>query len=631
MCSIVTELGGLALAACTMLAMGAAGMPLVSGLVRNARTRTMRFAAGFAASYLVLTTLVLLAGLAGALNRALYLMLAMITVLAAAYSIRFLSGRERTDETGSEPKGPKTSRQNRYALALVLLGCAFLLRCLGSTLMPETGPDALSYHLALPRWFNDSGRILSSAHMYPSNYPLSFEMIVCFFDGLGLPEAAGCFHFCLGVLLALLVFDEVHKKRGMAAGACAFVFVTSMPLFGWLCSTANNDFASTLFLALSVLVLMGEDQKDARAVWAGGLAAGLAVGVKLYMAAYIPPLLLILFVMERRRAGSATALKHGAMFLAAALLPVLPWMIKNALLKGNPFYPFLLGVFPIDPLEGAFLQWIRYRLAVMYAPIGSAADLALVPWNLFARPELFGHLSLGWLLLPVSLLALWTAIRRPALRPVLYGVVLLFLIWITQTRQSRLLLPLYILACAGGAAAIAEIAKGSLRLKAAPLLGAVLLCLLAASNWPDIHSKIIGRWVLLPELDPAVLCCRKSPEVYLRGHFTDGSFEAHQWMNANLPGNALVLSLENADHFHAGRPMIDSSHSPVAWDILRDVLEARSAKAIEKMNGAGITHVLAPRKWEGELGAGPLEQNLLPLQRTAGFTVYRLTGNGRGK
>ncbi|MGZ9223740.1 MAG: glycosyltransferase family 39 protein, partial [Anaerolineales bacterium] len=137
-----------------------------------------------------------------------------------------------------------------------------------------------------------------------------------------------------------------------------------------------------------------------------GLMAGLAMTVK-YTSLTVPLAggLLILFW---RRKSFSQAIIQAAQFSFIALLVALPWYARNAVIMGNPFYPFAFG--------GRY--WDAFR-TTWYAGAGTgigwdALQLFLLPLNVLLgyRDENFFDGRIGPLFLILAPSALWILFSR---------------------------------------------------------------------------------------------------------------------------------------------------------------------------------------------------------------------------
>jgi hypothetical protein len=173
---------------------------------------------------------------------------------------------------------------------------------------------------------------------------------------------------------------------------------------------------------------------DRRAALMAGVTAGLAMGVKYFGLWVVVAILVGLATAgSRRLAGIAVAAVGAA--LAAA-----PWLLKNAVLSGNPFFPFLFAGTGWDESRALwFSQWGTgwlatdpFQIALAPVSIVLTGSEGAAPWDFTVGPLLL-ILSIPALAgLPNRSAAAWV---RGSLQ---YGAVLL-LAWVAGAAASRLL------------------------------------------------------------------------------------------------------------------------------------------------------------------------------------------------
>ena len=97
----------------------------------------------------------------------------------------------------------------------------------------------------------------------------------------------------------------------------------------------------TLTFTLAALYAITTYQTTPSSGWlrVTGILAGLAMGVK--YTSFVLPLACGLLLLPRRPFNKAFT--SAAQFSFIALCSALPWYVRNAILMGNPFYPFVLG------------------------------------------------------------------------------------------------------------------------------------------------------------------------------------------------------------------------------------------------------------------------------------------------
>jgi hypothetical protein len=441
------------------------------------------------ASQLVATGLAL--GAAGAL-RLPAVLAALGTVAAAVVAHAALRGR---------PPAPARAPWRELAapagLALAALAAAFCAWLLAAAwLLPPRGVDDLAYHLPPVYQYVQTGRIallpleLRTQFAMPLGGDFLYLWPALFFgadtwvDAVGLGVALyGC-----AVLYALACALGAGRRDALVA-ALAFLL---MPVVMAQAGASYTDLAiAACHLALLYAAVRAWRDGGALHVAMAGLAAGFGLGVKYNMLVAVAAALPVLALGAWRRGGAA-ALARAAGTFTLALVP-LPayWYVRNALVTGEPLYPYALGPGGLRPLgtmpEEAVLA--EGAVAAGRALPALFAEPARLLGFLFRDPGLgtlnggFGLVAWG-LGLPALAWCLARAAREARrgdwLPLLLWGTApVVFLLFLQQTDLTRLQfnMRLALVAPALGLAALA-VALGRVRADwpgaAAALRGAVV-------------------------------------------------------------------------------------------------------------------------------------------------------------
>ncbi|MGZ9226038.1 MAG: ArnT family glycosyltransferase, partial [Anaerolineales bacterium] len=294
------------------------------------------------------------------------------------------------------------SQYNLFAKIAIVL--PFLFSFLLTLVPPFEAFDALLYHLAQPaRILQDGGLI--AIDIAPFWFPSLSENVYLWALAMGSERSAQIIHLAWGALSALLLWRWAVKVWNIEIGRKTLLLLAGIPSLPMLASWAYADMALVFYATVALYALTFYESTESPAwLYMAGIMAGLAMGVK-YTSFTVPLTggLLILF-WRRRQVGQA--LNHAAQFGILALTVGLPWYARNAIIMGNPFYPFVFG--------GRY--WDSF-LSAWYADAGTgigwnALQIFLLPLN-----ALLGHHDvtffdgrLGPLFLILSPFTLWPLI-----------------------------------------------------------------------------------------------------------------------------------------------------------------------------------------------------------------------------
>lgn len=306
--------------------------------------------------------------------------------------------------------------------------------------VPEVFYDAMVYHLGVPRWLLLEGGL----RYYPAfhaQFPFARQM----FNVLGLAlegdTLAKLLHFATGlqIQLTFLAFaDRWGRRRIGLLASLAFFTIPMVAMNLW---TTGVDVAMAAVSLLALGAWMRALAEPSARVWVvlAGVFLGLTVSTK-YPGGVDAALMGLLFVGHRwwsTRDTRSTA-RDFAILTGVAVAVFMPWLIKNAVLTGNPVYPYLHSVFGGKDL-------LPEKMAMFSADIAQGAArnlLALIkaPWR--STFVLMGSASAPGLF-PLGLLGvlLWGALRREnrpdGVRLLAIYVVLYFAVMFILTSQTR--------------------------------------------------------------------------------------------------------------------------------------------------------------------------------------------------
>ncbi len=324
----------------------------------------------------VTSLLVLLLGLAGVLERSVWIV--VLTTLAAVGVIRLhaLLTRAKDERSGHTRSDPETDAGGfRY---LWLAACPFLvLGLLAASNAPGLvwgeegfGYDVLEYHLQLPKEYFEAGRIIYTPHNVYGNFPANVEMLyllamIVLDDVPDVGTTANMIHLFFAVLTVFAAW-VAGREWSPLAGVVSGVAMATVGWLTYLSALAYVENGMLFFGMVAVAIIVrllrsrtardrqgNEVDADAakghlRWIALAGASAGLACGCKytaLPMIA-LPLGLTTLFLYDGTIRRKITL---GFVFAAATLVTFSPWLIKNQLMTGNPVFPLANTVFAASP------------------------------------------------------------------------------------------------------------------------------------------------------------------------------------------------------------------------------------------------------------------------------------------
>jgi|GEM_PF-4511762 len=496
----------------------------------------------------------------------------------------------------------RSGRQVRpVVVALVAVLVTSLFLTIFGALTPPHHWDALTYHLAAPRYFLDTGWIRPVPEIEWSNLPLAAELLY----GVGLAFGSESFsqllHAAFGGITAVALWGFTRRKVDRLAAWIALVIFVSTPQVQMWSRIANIDLALACFIFLAIIAALhagdspgnpatsrstGWFTVDRRWLALAGVFAGLALGSKYQAATAVAPLgLLVLFDGWRRHRGSdrigQQIVGDGLAFGGAAALVAGPWYLKNLILLGNPVWPLVFGG---KDMSQSTLDLMNYYASSMILSPRTVEGYLMLPIRAYEIGDY--ELSPGVIPSPLFLLvplALFMPLARRLRREFLY----LLLVpagftagWALGFQELRYLLPI-----------------------CAPLSFVVSILLREAWNRrrirPAVHGALLGTALFSLLFIGFLTHWEGSPGVVL------GSVSRDRYMNANASYRAIhVLEErmqpgETAMYMHEAQvyywmPLIDSVQTDHLGVNMIELMEAHPEPedALAALRADGIDYVL---------------------------------------
>lgn len=460
-----------------------------------------------------------------------------------------------------------------------------------AALAPEIFYDSLVYHLSLPQLYLLRGALTATPENVYSGLPQGVQMLYGLALALSGEDLAAFLHAFFGLMTAVALYVGLRRIAGPGTGAVAAVLFYLCPLVVYASWACGVDLASAFYVTATLAVLTGAVGSDperagGRSVMAG-LLVGFAAGTKFNVLPTAGALVLGHAWLERR---AGRGLKGPVLMSLAAGAAVAPWLVKNAVLYGNPFYPFLHLTFgTLRPAD-----WTAFLAAAGGRDLKAAFTTPGGFWEFLTLPAraTMGSWPLGdWpgpvfaALTPAALAVRWGRPERP-LWTLTAGVAALgFLAWWLASSLVRYLVPALPLVAAAVAVAVERGAwpRGARAAAWAALVVGSLLGYQCA--WRQ--GAGIGQW--------AFVRGRVSREDYLthqRVTYGLPYFSAARWINGNLPPAAKVLVLGESRAFYLERDFVAATvydHNPF-WTAAASAANAADLGA--RLGALGVTHIL---------------------------------------
>lgn len=286
---------------------------------------------------------------------------------------------------------------NFVMLAVAVIALGSLLRFVLAAISHPAGDSC--YHLSVARFIAESSRLplfepfgISDRMVFsaPPLFHIVAAAVYRFFSLFSLPSAEFAVKLIsplFGSLVLLFVFLIGRKLYSGRVAFFATLFVAFLPLHINSGVVSFVDSLATLLASVSIYLILS------RKIFLAAVAVGLGVLAKQTLIFMLPVFFFALF----KNYGGIMKMPLKKSVIAAAIIAIigLPWLVRNYLVLGNPFWPFLYAILggSVVPegISGSFsfsnllsLQHpVRFFLELFGAPVGNlgAASFVNLPFS----------------------------------------------------------------------------------------------------------------------------------------------------------------------------------------------------------------------------------------------------------
>lgn len=549
-----------------------------------------------------LSTLLLGLGLLGGLHGTL------MTALLGATAV--LAHRELAGLPGLLSRIPASMRASGADARWLGMGwavfafAALFLVCYGAA--PPTDWDALMYHLEVPVRFLQAGRVYLPQDNLHATVAGLMHMLYVPLLAAGSQAGPALLNVLITLLTGLTVFRVGSRLFNGNTGTLALILFWGTTTILLVAITPRTDVAVAYYVLLGHYALLrgfeatrptggvpgDADEAVGPIAWVsqGALVLGFAVGVKFNALAYAVVLApLAVWILARSGAGPRSGARALLLWGTLGGVAMAPWLLKNLILVGAPFYPFLApriaepwldALFPggsaVDVVGPGTLRFLR----AVQSPF-HLMGLFFSPRSMNVESEgAYYFMSRAFLLLPAWALLFkerWLAlVLVPALA---YSVLALSL----DVPNVRYLVPAAPALTVGVAWIATELGRrwtrGSVR-----WVWLAAVCVVALL--PTVQT--VRVWLRMVHA-PGYAAGTISANDYLRAHPSFGPFApVVERLNADLPLDARLLMLFEARALPIHRDVLQDNKIS-NWPILA---AARTAGTDPCLLRAPFDHVL---------------------------------------
>jgi hypothetical protein len=478
----------------------------------------------------------------------------------------------------------------RFGLAAFWLVALSLLII---ALAPSITHDAMVYHLNVPRLYANSHKIIPIPYNLFSNTVLNMEMLYTLALSIDDFMLANLLHFLTGLAALALLYSFARKMFGPVIALLAVFILFFNPLVLNEISLAYVDLVM-MFYFLLMMVCLWNRHAEGNSRWFALFCvfAGIFAGIK-YTALHgllATGVVTVVAELRSRKRNIRGLLVKVLVFGGVVSIMVLPYLVKNYLMTGNPVYPLMYNLFGGKWLS---LHQVERMLAYVNSH-GMGHDwkhLIALPWNLTVLGNSgFNHFDAVitplWLVFVPAFLLMRH--KPPVLKWALFVCAVYFVSWAASTHITRYLLPIFpllSLLCAYVIVALKE------KVSALSSTGGRAFAGVAAAVCVFIWFTFSFFYPLrAPSEFGAVVWGTQSRDEFLAKMVP--AYAAFKYINDNLPQDAYFAFFWDNRGFFCDRKQIGDSvfEAPSMLEIAH---EAGSARAFhKKLRSMGIGYIL---------------------------------------
>lgn len=345
-----------------------------------------------------------------------------------------------------------------------LLASVWALHALG-VFAPETGFDALWYHLPVIRAVTAAGRLVLLPELYQSANPLFSDLVLGLGWILGHELGVKLMALSLAVSLVYLAYRLARLVLNRSWALAATLWLSTFQVIAWQASSFYVDLANALWQLGAVWVVSAalnpqysetERKKWRQRLWLSGLCLGAAIATKQFSLLLWPLFGWAWFIVGRWS-------RHTLRALLSPLFIAVPFYVYSTIVTGNPFFSLQLHVNKLAEIGGSTslssYLWQRVGTlptSLLVASVGvkdytSWLWILLVPLSLvwLTRQGVFkkfihNPLLVFWVIFVLFQWWLWWSLPPLSTRYALSGFIVLALlsskivsVWVNQSPAYR--------------------------------------------------------------------------------------------------------------------------------------------------------------------------------------------------
>jgi len=427
-----------------------------------------------------------------------------------------------------------------------------------SAMAPITSIDALAAHFAFPKIYLQNMRIIEVPWDHYSYLPSLMQMLNLIALIFKSDTLGTLFHYSYGILIVLILYSMV-RPYGIKYALFAAVVFYSSGMVTWESTSSFIDLAITFnVLAAFYLYFIFKKDKNYASLMLSALFMSFAVFSKLTGLIVASSLFFILIIdsLTNKKDKVVMLSRQLGVFFGIIFIVNIPWMIKNFIYTGSPFFPFMSSFFKVKP-QFSFALESMHSSMVAYGMGKDLISFLLTPIYLFVKGSLYDYGGLYGAIVVSVLPLLIVSLRRAEGRRIVFALVFFYSVWFFASQQSRFFLPFFPLALFAIIYEMKSILDSNKILKKVALIVVISALLFNLSVNLVYNSSLI----------PAALGFVDRDNFLENSTFT---YKDTKWMNSKLEKEGKLLTFAKG-LYYLDIPYIKGNYLMHRFSLIKDI------------------------------------------------------------
>ncbi|MBU4487378.1 MAG: glycosyltransferase family 39 protein, partial [Candidatus Delongbacteria bacterium] len=458
------------------------------------------------------------------------------------------------------------------------------------SLRPIVSRDALKLHMAFPNLWKDESFLFfnkfnAKIELGMMNLDYLYTILLKFFEWEQLPKIV---HATFLIMTGILIYLFVKKRFSEKYAIWSYLLILTIPINTRLASEVYVDLGLLFFSTVSVIfyIKSTEAEFNYKYLLISSLTCGLAAGTKYNGFVFSAIMCLVVFMGLSRKLCTIKAAKHIVLYVFIIFVTISPWLYRNYMGSGNPFYPLFSGIFGSTIPEPEVLLFDPSDAKEIFLRLKSGEtiyEIFLIPLRFFFTGKDHDFLQFDGVLNPFILFLLpfaffWVKDKIGLKIKVELLIIFVFIILFASfydLQRIRWALPFlapFIILITAGYYNILESTK-NYKIK-------VCLALLISVPIFAFNMVYLRNFVIQTDMIP-YFTQKIDKNEYLRKHLS--MYDIYEFINQNTPENSVIYDVLCGNRYYYVKRKYVCTDSNLNWWIFNVTYKNGSAEDYYKL------------------------------------------------